>query len=339
MEEVCPLSFFVISCPERMEREDNMNYTTIGEFGNKVCISIAKKMGNDYEAVYKEVIKNNGVCLHSVMISKRGSNVAPSIYIDELYEDYREGRAFGEIVNDILSVYRKNAKEVNVDMGFFARFECVKNRILYKLIHRERNAKLLEEIPYVRWNDLAIVFYYLLEDERFGKATILIRNTHMSMWGIDPRILYRNAKSNMFRLQPEDFMPIGHIINDIIMDCDNGSNIGIRAVGLLHGDDAILRGEGPVMYFLSSKSRYFGAAVLLYSESIKELAKRLDRNLIILPSSVHEVLLIPDDNVTETVFYKDMVKDVNDTQLEPEEILSYNVYYFDRFTEQISIME
>ncbi|MCH5248945.1 MAG: hypothetical protein J1E98_03395 [Lachnospiraceae bacterium] len=329
----------VIGCPERMEREDDMNYITIGEFGNKVCISLTKIMGSEYEAVYKEVTKNNGVCLHSVMISKRGSNVAPSIYIDELYEDYRGGRALGEIVKDILNVYRQNAKEVRINMDFFTRFETVKDRILYKLINRERNTRLLEEIPYVKWNDLAIVFYYLFEEERFGKATILIRNTHMSMWDVDLEDLYKNARSNMLKLQPEDFMPIGHIINDIILDCNNGSNVGIRAVGILHGEDAVLHGEGVVMYFLSSESRYFGAAVLLYSKSIKELAERLERNLIILPSSIHEVLLIPDDNVAETAFYRDMVRDVNDTQLEPEEILSYNIYYYDRFTEQITIKD
>ncbi|MCH5257488.1 MAG: hypothetical protein J1D87_09345 [Lachnospiraceae bacterium] len=316
-----------------------MNYITIGEFGNKVCISLAKIMGKDYEAVYKEVTKNNGVRLHSVMINKKGSNVAPSIYIDELYEDYREGRAFGEVINDILNVYRRNAKEIRMDMDFFTRFDSVKDRILYKLINRERNAKLLEEIPYVKWNDLAIVFYYLFEDERFGKATILIRNSHMSMWDIDLESLYKHARSNMPELQPEDFMPIGHIINEIIMDCNNGSNVGIRAMGILHGDDAILHSEGEVMYFLSSESRYFGAAVLLYSKSVKELAGRLGKNLIILPSSVHEVLLIPDDDVAETVFYKDMVKEVNDTQLEPEEILSYSVYYYDRFTEQITVKD
>lgn len=329
----------VLSCPERMEREDNMNYTTIGEFGNKICISLAKIMGSDYEAVYKEVIKNNSVCLHSIMISRKGSNIAPSIYIDELYEDYVHGRELNEIVNNILDVYKKNAGEIKLDMDFFTRYETVKDRILYKLIRWESNTELLKEVPHVKWNDLAIVFYYLFENEKIGKATILIKNKHMEMWKIGLECLYKNAKSNMLRLQPEDMMPIGHIINDIVLNCNNGGNVGIKAVGILHGEDAMLRGQGPVMYFLSSKSRYFGAAVLLYSKSIKELSESLNKNLIILPSSVHEVLIIPDDDVSEADFYKDMVRDVNDTQLEPEEILSYNVYYYNRFTEHITVME
>ena len=315
-----------------------MNYTTIGEFGNKVCISLAKIMGSDYDLVFREVAKNNNVCLHSIMINKKGSNVAPSIYIDELYEDYIHGMEFSEIVNDILDVYIRNAKEINMDLNFFTYFDTAKERILYKLIHCERNTELLEDIPHLKWNDLAIVFYYLFEDERFGKATILIKNSHLAMWKIDCETLYKNARSNMPRLQPDDMIPIRQVIKDIMFDY-NSSHMDLAADSLLQGYDAIMNGQGPVMYLLSSRDKYFGAAVILYSKALKRLSEKLDRNLIILPSSVHEVLLVPDDDVAEVGFYRDMVREVNDTQLEPEEILSYNVYYYDRFTEQITVMQ
>ncbi len=319
-----------------------MNYTTMTEFGNEICISVMETMGNDYEAVYKEVSKNNGVCLHSIMISSKGSNVAPTSYIDELYEDYIHGRAFGDIISDILNVYKNNAKEINMDMSFFTRYDGVKDRILYKLINWESNIKLLKEIPHVKWNDLAIVFYYSLADMRFGNATILIRNSHLTMWGIDSDTLYKDAKENMLRLQPEDIISIGQVIQDIVLHCNN-SHVDVTAVGFLQGEEAMRKvgeqGQGPVMYVLSSKDKYFGAAVLLYSQSLKMLSEKLNRNLIILPSSVHEVLLVPDDPATGTAHYKDMVKDVNDTQLEPEEILSYNVYYYNRFSGQINIIQ
>ena len=314
-----------------------MNYTTIGEFGDNVRVSLVEIMGSDYEIVFKEVAKNNNVCLHSIMINKKGSNVAPSIYIDELYEDYMQGRELSEIIDDILEVYEKHASEIKMDMSFFTQFETVKDRILYKLIHWESNTKLLEDIPHIKWNDLAIVFYYLFEDERFGKATILIKSSHLAMWKIDCETLYKNARFNMPRLQPDDMIPIRQVIKDIVLSY-NRSHMDITAAGLLQGYDDVMNGQGPIMYLLSSRDKYFGAAVLLYSKSLKRLAENLNRNLIILPSSVHEVLLVPDDNVTETEFYKDMVKDVNDTQLEPEEILSYNVYYYNRFTEQITVM-
>ena len=101
--------------------------------------------------------------------------------------------------------------------------------------------------------------------------------------------------------------------------------------------DAAIEADS-MIYVLSNRDRVFGAAALLYAGALKKLTKRLNKNLIILPSSVHEVLLVPDDGVTKKDFFKNMVKEVNDSQVDPEERLSYNVYYYDRFSEEISIL-
>ena len=287
-------------------------------------------MGDEYEIAYKEITKNNGVILRGIIIAKEGSNVSPTIYIDELYDDYEEGRTFGDIIYDILCAYQRNAKEIQMDMDFFTKYEQVKKRVLYKLIHWESNSKLLEEIPYIKWNDLAIVFYYAMEEEYCGKATILIRNSHLKMWDIDINTLYMDAKDNMHKLLPEELLPIKKILQEFL-----SRNLKQQ----VEEDEIGLSEEASsMMYVLSNRDRIFGAATLLYSESIKELTKRLNKNLIILPSSIHEVILVPDNGITEKTFFKDMVKEVNDTQVEPEEILSYSVYYYDRITEKIKIL-
>lgn len=308
-----------------MTNKTNTVNITIEEFGNKICKALKESMGAGYDAAYKEVTKNNGVCLHAIMINKKGSNVSPAIYIDELYGDYEEGRSFGDIVYDILCVYQRNAREIRMDMEFFTHFERVKDRVLYKLIHRESNRNLLTDIPYIEWNDLALVFYYSFEDERFGKATILIRNSHMNMWKINQSVLYENAKKNMLRLRPEEMLPIKQIISEILTQNSVAYTVSEQEPEV-------------AMYVLSNRERLYGAAALLYAESLKELAEKLNKNLIILPSSVHEVLLVPDDGMTEKDFFKEMVKEVNDSQVEPEERLSYNVYHYDRVLEKITIL-
>lgn len=316
-----------------MEREDNMR---LEEFGNNVCSALKEVMGTGYEAVLREVTKNNGVRLHGIVITGKESNVSPAIYIDELYEEHEAGRAFGDIVYDILCVYKKNAKEINMDMEFFTQFPRAKSRILYKLIHRESNQELLSEIPYVVWQDLAIVFYYAFEDERFGKATILIRNSHMTMWGIDVPVLYETARTNMLRIRPEEMLPIGQLIQEFMEQkrCRSEREYDVK---LPEGIDTAME-RSTMMYVLSNRDRVFGASALLYSNSMKQLAGKLNKNLIILPSSVHEVILVPDDGMTEKEFYKEMVKEVNDTQVDPEERLSYNVYYYDRVLEKITVL-
>lgn len=306
-------------------------------FGNKVCDALKEILGAEYRVSFQEVVKNNGVCIHGIVISKEGSNLSPSIYIDELYREFEEGRAFGDIVYELLNIYKRNAKEINVDMEFFTQYERVKNRILYKLIHRENNRKLLKEVPYIEWNDLALVFYYALEDERFGKATILIKNNHMEMWKQNVTSLYENASTNMLRLRPEEMLPIRQVIREVMAQRFGQESSKDNAL-FEEVEAAMCKEPDIVMYMLSNRERIFGASALLYSKSLKSLTQRLNKNLIILPSSVHEVLLIPDDGITERDFFKDMVREVNDTQVEPEERLSYNVYYYDRISEQITIL-
>ena len=305
------------------------------EFGYKICDDLKKVLGEDCEVVLREVVKNNGVCLHGIVVAGKESNVSLAIYIDELYKDYKEGRAFGDIVYDILCIYKRYARKQNIDMEFFTQFEQAKGRILYKLIHQESNRELLLEIPYKKWNDLALVFYYALEDERFGQATILIRNSHLKMWGIDLDSLYEAAKNNMAKLRPEEMLPVRELIQEFITNSGYGRKE--EAAGL-PGDFGAAMEQDSIMYVLTNRARLFGAAALLYSDSMKLLAKRIGKNLIILPSSVHEVILVPDDGISDKAFFKNMVKEVNDTQVDPEERLSYNIYYYDRFSERITVL-
>ncbi|MDD6810803.1 MAG: DUF5688 family protein [Lachnospiraceae bacterium] len=300
------------------------------QFKEKVCNALRDSMGDEYEISDREVIKNNGVILKGIIINKKGSNVSPTIYIDELYADYEEGRAFGDIIYDILCAYQRNAKDIHMDMEFFTQYEQVQKRVLYKLIHEESNRKLLEDIPYIKWNDLAIVFYYAMEEEHIGKATILIRNSHLKMWGIDKYRLYEHAKNNMAQLLPEELIPIKKILHELLSQ-------GLK-VDINEDEIELPKRADSIMYVLTNRDRIFGAASILYSEEMKKLTRKFNKNLIILPSSVHEVILVPDDEIAEKSFYKNMVKEVNDTQVEPEEILSYSVYYYDRIADTIKIL-
>lgn len=241
----------------------------------------------------------------------------------------------GDIVYDILCVYRKCAREIRMDMNFFESYDNVRTRIFYKLVHKGRNEKMLLEVPYQSWQDLALVFYYALEDARIGRAAIMIRNSHLRMWGIDRNTLFCDAGKNMRTLLPEELMPMQQMIREILHEETRETDMARLPEELSF---AAAKDEGISMYVLSNKERIYGAASILYSEKIKYLAGKLDKNLIILPSSVHEVLLVPDNGHMEKDFLHNMVKEVNDTHVEPEEILSYNVYYYDRQEDDIRIL-
>lgn len=319
-------------CPERIEREGNM---LMEQFKEKLCKALQEVMGEQYSFSTREIIKNNGILCHAILFIKKGSNVSPTIYLEPFYKMYEEGKSMGDIVYDILCVYRRYAKEIRMDMDFFTSYDKVRKRIFYKLIHKQRNDELLLEMPFRIWQDLALVAYYAFEDIRFGRAAIMIRNSHLRMWGVDEDTLFEDAEENMRTLLPEYLMPMQKMLREILREETSDANF-LRLPGEL--SLAMAKDECISMYVLSNREKMYGASSILYSENIRQLAKQLNRNLIILPSSVHEVLLVPDNGHMEREFLLDMVREVNDTHVDPEEILSYNVYYYDRQKKEIRIL-
>ncbi len=128
-------------------------------FTENIVDLVQKRMGNAYETRLTTITKNNDVELTGIIVMAEADNISPTIYLNGIYEDYLAGTAMEALVDRIISIYENQIRDVDLDMGFFRDFEKVKNRIFYKLISFEQNRRLLEDVPYFRWHDLAIVFY------------------------------------------------------------------------------------------------------------------------------------------------------------------------------------
>ena len=270
---------------------------------------LREKMGAEYEIKVTHVIKNNDIRLTGIIMMRPTDKISPTIYLEEAYGACCEGKDMQEIADRIVALYRAQMRDIRLDMNFFCDFTYVKDRIFHKLINYEKNRELLEDVPHLRWCDLAVVFYYSLEEKSFGRASILIHNNHMNMWGQNVDILYRIAQYNTKSILQEILIPMRDLIRAMTGTETNGQ-----------GQNGL--------YVLTNREKLYGASALLYSEKIKELAQDLQSDLLILPSSVHEVLLLADDRDYE--FYRHMVEEVNATQVEPEEILSCNLYRYCR---------
>ena len=144
----------------------------IEEFTEKVRDAVEKELGNGYRVEAKEVRKNNGVILHGLMVLEEGQNVAPTIYLDTFLEAYGSGATFMSVLNRLLDICRMEAEKKGIDMEFFRLFEEVRDRICYRLIRKEGNEGLLEDMPYIGVLDLAICFYYAYHSEALGDGTV-----------------------------------------------------------------------------------------------------------------------------------------------------------------------
>lgn len=299
----------------------------IKEFTRKIQQKVGTKLGPGYQVKIQEVRKNNNVCLHGILILSKQQNVSPTIYLDQFLEAYRRGITLSEITSKIIEIYRKDTPGRNVDMEFFKNFEKVKDRICYRLISAEKNRRLLEEIPSVPFLDLAISFYYAYQGKDLGNGTILIHNSHLEMWHTSVAELMQLAQQNTLRLFPWECKSM----EEIMLEYQEQEQLNQE-----EGQEEFF-GEMP-MVILSNSQRTHGAACILYPGLLEELAAQAGADLYILPSSIHEVILLSDTKADDPGLLREMVKEVNMSQVGPEEVLSNQIYYYDRTEKNVKII-
>lgn len=251
------------------------------------------------------ITKNNGIKLDGLMISEAGVNIRPTIYLNHYYDKFlRNG--LNVVVDEIFSVYERNKMNDSIDISFFTDADKVRGKIRMKLVNYERNKELLEKIPHVKCMDLVIVFFVEIINTDDEVATTLIHNRYMKFWNFTTEDLLKIANENM----AEDFK--------IVSLADIAGNI--------MGEDF----EEIEMDILTNRRKLNGAIGMLKTNLLLEhMEKQHIERLVIIPSSIHEVLLIPYEPETDVDSLRKMVHEVNGTQLLPEEILSDNVYIYD----------
>ncbi|MBP3459103.1 MAG: hypothetical protein J6K58_07830 [Lachnospiraceae bacterium] len=293
------------------------------EFTEELKNRLYKKLGENIRIDIHETSKNNDVTYSAMAILYGECNMTPNIRLDGFYHSYKEGISMEEIAEDILEIYRSSRHE-KIDVSFFTDFEKAKGHILFKIIGYDRNRERLKKIPHIKFLDLALTFYFNLElpETSGGNASVQIENQHLEMWKIDEGTLYDLAKENTIRKMPVRCQTVYEIILEIL------GNDGIRP-----GQDAIeefkKKADQVPMYVLSNQKNYFGAAVIYYPGVLKKLGETLHSDLILLPSSVHEVILLPVHGGEDPEELNEMIRDINIHQVAEEEVLSDHMYYYD----------
>lgn len=291
-------------------------------FAEMICTEVGRALGRKAGVEVREVRKNNGVILHGLMARKQGCNVSPTISLDTYLEAYESGADLESIVRSILDIFQKSGSRESVDMEFFKTFERVRDRICYRLIGRKGNEALLEEIPYIEFLDLAVCFYYAYDGE-LGDGTVLIYNSHMEMWGSNVMELLALSKRNTPRIRPWECCGLQEIVKELIEAEGMGNDTEVPE-GILEA----VCGDVPMM-ILTNTIRIHGAACMLYPGVLKKMAQRIGKDFFIFPSSIHEVILLPDTGKESSEALKEMIRNVNSTKVAPEEVLSDTLYRYD----------
>lgn len=272
-----------------------------------------------------ETRKNNGVVLHGIVIREEKSNTSPIIYLDNAFREYRNGKKFEDIVTSFVETYRKNCLTFDFDIEGFIDYEQARKKLCYKLVNTELNKKLLSEVPHIPFHDLSIVFYVLIDSIPGENGSIMVNNKFMDDWGVDMDMLFETAKSNTKSLLKGKITPMNAIIEDILGDGDH------EAEGSVPDNDCD-------MYVATNRMKINGAAVFLYDELLSEFADRVDADFYIIPSSVHELILLPESPDMDPERIKGIIFEVNMMHVKPEEVLSYHLYRYRRDTGRVELV-
>lgn len=327
---------------------NNSKYECLEDFTDAVVEALSNYYGDEADIRRNKVSKNNGIVLTGISILMGANCVSPTLYAENYYLEHQNGKNFGDIILEMINIYDNNQNFDSIDVEFYKDYQKVRENIVYKLVNKEKNQELLKEIPYFDFLDMAIVFSYIFENSPFlGEATILVRNSHIKMWNISKDELFNDAKINSERLLSYKIDNIQEIIKNIMFDkikCqkDNCDDEAIKKMAhdIFDGINDI--STAIPMFVLTNKRNSYGASCILYDNVLREFALRLESDLVILPSSIHEVILIPVESLNKKTadvnYLRDMVKEVNTTQVSLDEILSDSVYIYSKSEDKIDLL-
>lgn len=295
----------------------------LNTFNEKIKRAMEAHFGEEYDVDVKEVNKTNGLVIHGLTILKKTEHVCPTIYLESYFERYSTGEPLGSIVSEIIGLFNESSSVSPEGLEFFTCYDEVKPRLHVKIINRRMNEKLLENVPNLQFLDLALVAVVKVDIAGCGTGTILVHNNHICMWGVSKERLMKDAMKQMRNSCKAKIVRMEDMIEEIYERIKTEDAGGID-------DDYTKSGIGSVcgMYVISNEETMFGAAMIAFPEVLKEISDKLGGDYYILPSSVHEVIAISKDMVSEPVGLNNMIREVNSSTVKQDEILSDHAYLY-----------
>ena len=274
-------------------------------FRDKMERAVTDYYGEDYDVSIKRVTKLNGVILYGLNILKKNTGICPTIYLETFFEKYIDGIAFSTLFSEIVDIYEEYKKTEVLSVDFFSDYEKVKDKLSVKLINAKLNKELLEDVPHKRFSDLAIVCMVEMRTSREQVGSVLIHNNHICMWGVRENRLIEDALKNAMLIAAPRINKLSDVVLSMYNNCKDESRKEMFKDGIEK-----LRHEPNNMFILSNTSQNCGASVIAYPNLLEGIGDSLDSDYYVLPSSIHEVIILPKAICAEEGNINHMIKPV-----------------------------
>ena len=298
------------------------------EFVNEVKGNIKLFLPKDYENAEVSTMECHKLnrAYTGLMVRKEGELLTPTINLNQLYEAYKTqpGVTMETVCRKIADIVLE--APIQVDLKAILNYENVKDKLFIRVSSAETNKEVLEIVPHQLKEDLAITYHVAVGKDQDGLSSMLITNEMMKEYGVTQEQIHEDAMKSSPRVMVPEVSSIGVLIDEIYQ----------KNILMLTPDEREMlletlqeSSEMPTFFVVTNTERVNGAGVIFYPEFMDNMGELLGNNFFILPSSIHQMLILPDDGQVDAEMLRDMVKEVNATQVAPAERLTNDVYHFD----------
>ena len=258
----------------------------------------------------REVDKLQGESYTGISVAPTDSNVSAAINAEPFFRQFQEGTPYSAILQELTdTALHAFDRMPSVDAVELSDYGQMKERLVLQVIPQKGNEEMLQGIPHTQLDDLAVVCRFQLDTDERGSSTILVTNQMLSAFGISAEQLMQDAAAIAPEKNPATLRNMSEVIGEL-----SGGLVEIP--------------PSP-MWVAAVENGMHGAGVLAYPGFLEQAAEQFGGDFFVLPSSVHEVLLIPDDGEFHAQEFSDMVASINETEVAPADRLSDTAYHYD----------
>lgn len=252
--------------------------------------------------------------------------IVPTMYINPMYEEYKK-------TEDLQRVLQQAAKEMESTIKYALSleeldFKAAKNNIVLQLVNTEQNKEMLMKIPHREFQDLSIIYRWIVKIDEDGIQSSIISNSLAEDLGLTEEQMYKLALDNTRRILP----PTIRSMKDVLYKFLEGDGMSAEEIDMMFDQDLPEKS----MWVIGNDREVHGAASMLYEEYLHELSIQVGTDLYILPSSIHEVIAVS-VRMDDPYELAKVVNTINMGQVALSERLSNQVYHYDKDLRKLTL--
>lgn len=294
-----------------------MDYETFKqEFAEDIKEKLSQRGYGEVMTSFHNIEKTNQN-YEAISVVQAGSNVGVNYNIENAFGSYEHSGDYEGVLASATGAIASGLDQIPVvDVNALMNYEVMKEKLSVEVISADANEELLSKVPHDRIEDLAVVYRFIMESNEDGRASILVNNDLIERMGVTHEQLRADALENSPEIRPVVIQGMNEVMKEM-MGPEAYEMFGIP-------DDT-----EEMMFIATVPDKNSGAGVLAYQDFMDQAAEKIGGDFYVIPSSIHEILLVPDNGEVQAEALKEMVQEVNATDVSPEEKLSDNVYHYD----------